>query len=48
MTLLENAPLVLSENKKADAWYQLLLHAKISLHNFDKKIRNYFSLEVLK
>lgn len=37
MTLQENAPLVLSENKKADTLYQMLLHAKISLHNFDKK-----------
>lgn len=37
MTLQQNAPIVLLESKKAGSLYQLFLHAKISLHNFDKK-----------
>lgn len=37
MALQQNAPIVLLESKKAGSLYQLFLHAKILLHNFDKK-----------
>lgn len=46
MALQQNAPIVLLESKKAGSLYQLFLHAKISLHNFDKKKQKLF-LEIL-